>query len=296
METINTRIAALIRESGKTKTEWAGRLNVTPQFMSSLCNGKKSPSDRTIADICREFHVSEAWLRTGEGEMFVPEPVFDLGAYARQHKMTELETQILRAYLELDPELRESLLQHFKERLTAQDAPPEQTPAPAGITARMAELECQNKELAAKVAAMKKEDARMETAEDLPGKIIQLRFKVPGYAMPMSAGTGQEAGQEYPDDYTLVKEQPRGTSFIAPVSGDSMEPTYHDGDRLFIRATVDIQPGQVGVFLMDGKQWVKELGDGVLISHNPDYPPRPMTDDVRCQGLVLGVCDESYFA
>lgn len=53
--------------------------------------------------------------------------------------------------------------------------------------------------------------------------------------------------------------------------------------------------GQIGVFLMDGQLWVKELGDGVLISHSPAYPPRPMTDDVRCQGLVLGVCDESYF-
>lgn len=74
-----------------------------------------------------------------------------------------------------------------------------------------------------------------------------------------------------------------------------MEPTYHDGDKLFIRACEEIEPGQIGVFYMDGKQWVKELGDGVLISHNPNYPPRPMTEDIRCQGLVLGVCDESYF-
>lgn len=29
------------------------------------------PSDRTIADIRREFNVNEHWLRTGEGEMFV---------------------------------------------------------------------------------------------------------------------------------------------------------------------------------------------------------------------------------
>ena len=31
----------------------------------------RTPSDRTIADICREFNVSEHWLRTGEGEMFI---------------------------------------------------------------------------------------------------------------------------------------------------------------------------------------------------------------------------------
>lgn len=146
-----------------------------------------------------------------------------------------------------------------------------------------------------RTTVLREKRAEMEAACEMPGQIIQLRFKVPGYSMPMSAGTGQEAGQEYPDDYILVKEQPRGTSYIATVSGDSMEPTYCDGDRLFIRATVDIKRGQIGVFLMDGQQWVKELGAGVLISHNPKYEPIPMTDDIRCQGIVLGVCDESYF-
>ena len=33
--------------------------------------GTKTPSDRTISDICREFNVNEEWLRTGEGEMFI---------------------------------------------------------------------------------------------------------------------------------------------------------------------------------------------------------------------------------
>lgn len=115
------------------------------------------------------------------------------------------------------------------------------------------------------------------------------------FRSPMSAGTGIEAGDDFPEELELRKRPPRGTSYVAPVSGDSMEPTYHDGDKLFIRSCEEIEVGQVGVFFMDGKQWVKEQGDGVLISHNPEYPPRPMTDDIRCQGLVLGVCDDSYF-
>ena len=123
----------------------------------------------------------------------------------------------------------------------------------------------------------------------------EVYFITPGFLATMSAGTGQPADDEYPKNYRLKKEPPRGTSDIAPVSGDSMEPTYHDGDKLFIRACTEIRPGQVGVFYMDGQQWVKELGDGLLISHNPKYPPRPITEDVQCQGLVLGVCDEGYF-
>lgn len=112
---------------------------------------------------------------------------------------------------------------------------------------------------------------------------------------PMSAGTGTEAGDDYPEELELTKRPPRGTSYVAPVRGDSMEPTYHDGDKLFIRSCKEIEAGQIGVFLMDGQQWVKEQGDGALISHNPRYGPIPMREGIRCQGLVLGVCDESYF-
>lgn len=120
-------------------------------------------------------------------------------------------------------------------------------------------------------------------------------FIVPAFLSAMSAGTGQPAESGYPENYRLTKEPPRGTSYIAHISGDSMEPTFHNGDKLFIRTCTEIEPGQVGVFFMDGQQWVKELGDGVLLSHNPDYTPIPMRDNIQCQGLVLGVCDESYF-
>ncbi len=119
-------------------------------------------------------------------------------------------------------------------------------------------------------------------------------FVVPFYSMPVSAGTGAFSEFECPEDMLLKKRPPRGTSFVVPVSGDSMEPDYYDGDKVFVHSQLEIEPGQTGVFLMDGQQWIKQLGEGDLISRNPAYPPRPMTDDVRCQGLVLGICDESY--
>ena len=72
MDTINIRICYLIRNLGITKTAFAEKIHVTPQFVSSLCSGVKIPSDRTILDICREFRCSEQWLRTGTGEMFPP--------------------------------------------------------------------------------------------------------------------------------------------------------------------------------------------------------------------------------
>ena len=68
MESINNRIAWCVKNSGLTKTDFAARINISQSFTSRLVSGEKLPSDRTIADICREFNISEVWLRTGEGE------------------------------------------------------------------------------------------------------------------------------------------------------------------------------------------------------------------------------------
>ena len=71
MSTIGDRIAEIIESQKIKKVQFAARINVDQSYISQLTSGKKVPSDRTIADICREFSVSEEWLRTGRGEMFV---------------------------------------------------------------------------------------------------------------------------------------------------------------------------------------------------------------------------------
>ena len=134
----------------------------------------------------------------------------------------------------------------------------------------------------------KKENKKPEISEEIVVYVTTL------YHQPVSAGTGETAAYDYSETIQLSKMPPEGTSFIVYVKGDSMEPLYHDGDKVFVRAQIEIEPGQIGVFYMDGQMWIKKLGEGVLLSRNPAYPPRPMTDDVRCQGLVLGICDESY--
>ena len=72
MSQISERIAQVVDENCRgNKSAFARGINITPAFSAQLCTGQREPSDRTIADICRVFGVSELWLRTGEGEMFV---------------------------------------------------------------------------------------------------------------------------------------------------------------------------------------------------------------------------------
>ena len=69
MSTINERIAEVVKASGMTKTAVAEKIQLSQSMVSLICAGKTGVSDRTISGICKEFGVSETWLRTGEGEM-----------------------------------------------------------------------------------------------------------------------------------------------------------------------------------------------------------------------------------
>lgn len=71
METISARISLVIKESGLTKTAFAKKINISQPHISKIALGESVPSDRTIADICREFNVNEDWLRTGRGDPYI---------------------------------------------------------------------------------------------------------------------------------------------------------------------------------------------------------------------------------
>lgn len=72
MSTINERLQSLLDALNISKTDFAKKIHVSPAFVSMICSGKSSPSERTIKDICREYGVDEIWLRDGIGEMFRP--------------------------------------------------------------------------------------------------------------------------------------------------------------------------------------------------------------------------------
>ncbi len=99
MNGFSERFGSAITVLGLKKTEIADRLNVSQAFVSQLCSGAKNPSDRTIADICREFNVSETWLRTGEGEMFQPrsrnEELLEFAARAAEAGPGDIRAQLL---------------------------------------------------------------------------------------------------------------------------------------------------------------------------------------------------------
>ena len=71
---------------GMTQKDFSARLGLSENFIWQIEKGEREPSDRTISDICREFSISENWLRTGDGDMRTPrsreEEIADLVAKA----------------------------------------------------------------------------------------------------------------------------------------------------------------------------------------------------------------------
>ena len=66
------RFKELRKELNETQQEFADKLKISRNFVAQIEMGSKVPSDRTIDDVCREFNVNEEWLRTGNGDMFIP--------------------------------------------------------------------------------------------------------------------------------------------------------------------------------------------------------------------------------
>ena len=141
---------------------------------------------------------------------------------------------------------------------------------------------------------------RKELERNIPNEpnynnIIPIKkYQVPYYDMPVSAGTGNPLDEEYPEKVDLVEQPPKGTDFIVRVSGDSMEPTYHNGDKLFVKEQPSIEVGDIGIFVVNGNAYVKELGIDKLISHNEKYPDIIINEYItsKCCGKVFGICEE----
>ena len=119
-------------------------------------------------------------------------------------------------------------------------------------------------------------------------------LKIDWYTLPASAGTGNLL-EDSPKEELLVPESDDAVlaDFVISVSGDSMEPTFHDGDNVFVEKCDSVAIGEIGIFVVNGDVYIKELGDQCLISHNEKYKPIRIgeNDSVYCCGRVIGVVE-----
>ena len=128
---------------------------------------------------------------------------------------------------------------------------------------------------------------------------------MPVSSLAVSAGTGAFLDEGNFDMVSFPENTvPAKADFGLRVSGNSMEPVYHDGQIVWVHQCAEVAPGQVGVFVCDGEGFLKVYSEQepeekyqedftdsygnvrmqpVLVSYNQDYPDRPISPNASFQ-------------
>ena len=111
----------------------------------------------------------------------------------------------------------------------------------------------------------------------------------------VSAGSGSMQDDDLDMEVSFYEDEiPDDYDAIAYVVGNSMEPKIKNGDYLFIKNTPQVDYNTIGIFQVDGANYVKKLRQGYLESLNPDYEDIHLdeSNDIRIIGEVVSIYRE----
>ena len=109
-----------------TQQQFSDRLGIQRNAVANCESGRAELSDAVISLICRTYNVNEEWLRTGEGEMFVPRSREDeIAAYFGRimgGKCSNIESAIISLMARATPEDWELVTTFARELAAALEA------------------------------------------------------------------------------------------------------------------------------------------------------------------------------
>ena len=111
--TLGERIKKVRKDLDLTQQAFADRLGMKRNSIAQVEMGRNT-SDQTIISICREFGISETWLRTGAGEMKAPGPEQSVDELIQEHGLDNLDRQIILEFIKLKPEDREAVKRYVR--------------------------------------------------------------------------------------------------------------------------------------------------------------------------------------
>ena len=141
---------------------------------------------------------------------------------------------------------------------------------------------------------------RTERAKVLPSPVLRTpsvsasglgKRPIPLYDMPVSAGGGIELIDDMAAEIRIPNNaKTQDADYALRISGNSMEPKFHDGDILLVENCESVEVGELGIFILDGAGYFKKFDGDKLLSLNPIYAPIPLRDftDIQCAGRVIG--------
>lgn len=122
--TINERVRHFRKDVLRmNQTDFALSIGMKQTSVSSFEREGATVSDQSIKAISSVYNISEEWLRTGKEPMRIEPDTFNLDEFVKSHDASDLELKIVKAYFEIDPDIRKNVLEHFKEHLMVSGVP-----------------------------------------------------------------------------------------------------------------------------------------------------------------------------
>lgn len=114
MREINIRFKELRKTCKKTQTEFGKVLGISSSGIANIETGQRSVTEKHLIMLSNweEYHVNIDWLRTGEGEMFLPNETDMLEAIRKEYNLTNTQFKFVSNFLRL-PENEKDILFNF---------------------------------------------------------------------------------------------------------------------------------------------------------------------------------------
>lgn len=148
MSEISDRIKEIRAAKGLTMEQFGARIGLGKSAVNKIEKGINGTTDQTIQSICREFGVSEVWLRTGEGQMLDDAADSILDRLAAEYHLDDRKRAILTAFLKLSPADQDAILRYVNgiaDELAAQQPANDVLDIDAEVEAYRQELLAQKK-------------------------------------------------------------------------------------------------------------------------------------------------------
>lgn len=269
------RLKELREKKGMNQRELAAALHVSPGTIGMWESGAREPQKiEMLQGIANYFHVSTDYLLGN-----VNDPLFyldndrikrEINSYSEEEENESTIETLAQKYRLLDSYGKEAVdgILDVEWRRCGNTQPEiEEPPEPSRKV---------------KLPKAKKN-----------GGMVEIKV----YDEPAAAGLGN-----YLDEPDYHMEQypehiiPYGTDFGIRIDGDSMEPKIHNGYTVFVKSMPRVDPGQIGIYVINGKSYCKKLAvdhekrQTRLVSLNPKYEDIVVQewDSFATLGQVLG--------
>lgn len=115
---INDRVKAVRNQLDLTQIEFGSKTGISQGHLTSIENGKRTVTEKTLKVICATFDVNEEWLRTGDGEMFVKDDNVLIAQLAKQYSLDAFSRRFIETYVKL-PEAQRVVIKNFAYAVAA---------------------------------------------------------------------------------------------------------------------------------------------------------------------------------